>query len=447
MNDVTQKNEPASGDLDVTFGNEGVVEISDPDTNDPVSVYAMSLDAEGRILGCGITLHWGRALGDVHVFRLEKDGALDATFGSHGFCLLPFNPEPVFEKTLLPFDILSANDASLIVLGQLQAIINGMPYTVPAACRVMADGTLDESFGEAGLAIYRVPIPSTMNEQGVPMRFTSGGIGKSGKALRQADNSVLVASGIYDTFGNYVTSYLLRIQKSGQLDPSFGTSGFVEMQNSPAGSWYSIDVDRQGNIVVAGDIAWKSMVARFDANGNPDKSFGTDGWAEIENDANSSVCRDVVALDNGKLLTVTTLYEDGIPPNPVLQKTGVLRLTVDGRPDPEFNDGEMVVFYRKANGYIANRLIRDVGDRALIVVSVVHFDFESVPYPTIWNELGIIRIYPTGIVDSSFGDAGMAEFSQFSVAEGVGIQDGVNLVFAAQSLIDGTRVKIGRIVG
>jgi len=70
---------------------------------------------------------------------------------------------------------------------------------------------------------------------------------------------------------------LRRYDAGGNLDPSFGSGG--QVSNTIAGA--AIKIDASGRIVIAGYASngsdYDFAVARFDANGNPDLTFGTGG--------------------------------------------------------------------------------------------------------------------------------------------------------------------------
>ena len=67
---------------------------------------------------------------------------------------------------------------------------------------------------------------------------------------------------------------------AGSLDPSFDGDGLV---TTPSGSAFSVAIQPDGKIVVAGQSAnGDFLVARYNSDGSPDASFDSDGMVTTD---------------------------------------------------------------------------------------------------------------------------------------------------------------------
>jgi uncharacterized delta-60 repeat protein len=76
---------------------------------------------------------------------------------------------------------------------------------------------------------------------------------------------------------------VFRLRSDGSLDPAFGTGGMVVLSDGTASSegGYSVLVESDGHIVLAGVRGSGLVVARLDATGTLDTTFGTSGYAAL----------------------------------------------------------------------------------------------------------------------------------------------------------------------
>lgn len=76
-------------------------------------------------------------------------------------------------------------------------------------------------------------------------------------------------------------SRVLRFQRDGSLDDSFGAGGSVA---APAGTWHALARQTDGGILLAGTSGHDFAVARLAADGQPDPTFGNGGTATLHVD-------------------------------------------------------------------------------------------------------------------------------------------------------------------
>jgi uncharacterized delta-60 repeat protein len=141
--------------------------------------------------------------------------------------------------------------AALSLAGESSAVFAGLA------------GNLDASFGRGAVAAV------------------SGGI--AGVAV-QPDGKIVTAGTAGTGNGGPGHFLLARYLEDGSLDSTFGNGGYAETAAGGAAYPHAVALQPDGKIVVAGEtgpvsdtIGSEFIVARFDPDGSPDTSFGTDG--------------------------------------------------------------------------------------------------------------------------------------------------------------------------
>ncbi len=193
MTDLAMTRYNADGTLDTSFGEEGKVILNVADEDFGVSVKRQE---DGKLLVAGTTgLYSGW---DFLLVRFNEDGSLDGSFGSGGIVQTSFTKH--FD---VAFDIELQSDGKIVVAGLTE-------FTT-ALARYHPDGTLDTSFGEAGLVM------------------SSFGKGASRAfALEVGVDDSLVIAGSLETFTlDDIDGLLARYLPDGTLDETFGTGGAI----------------------------------------------------------------------------------------------------------------------------------------------------------------------------------------------------------------------------
>ncbi|HEY2587162.1 MAG TPA: hypothetical protein VGI81_15550 [Tepidisphaeraceae bacterium] len=195
----------AAGALDTTFGNGGFTTINTGASSSAIG--ALAVQSDGKIVATG------PAGSGVDVVRLNTDGSLDTTFGTHGIAPAaglgltqqPNNAPDVTEGLALQADgkIVVANTTSGADFGLV---------------RLNADGSADSSFGTGGL---------------VTTDF--GGTDDADTVLVDATSGQIVATGTTDAGGGTLQVAVAEYQSDGALDPSFGNgTGMVTVPTNVA---------------------------------------------------------------------------------------------------------------------------------------------------------------------------------------------------------------------
>lgn len=112
----------------------------------------------------------------------------------------------------------------------------------------------------------------------------------------------------YSSKSGVVIPQIVRVDDSGELDPSFGAGGIASAQLLPAVA-EAYDIAMQGdNFIITGygrATATEEVdliAARFKANGAWDRSFGNDGLVRIDIAGEADRGRDLVVFPDGRVL-------------------------------------------------------------------------------------------------------------------------------------------------
>lgn len=232
----------APGDLDPTFGVGGVA-LHDVVAGQHDLGRSVGVQSDGRLIVAVIR---------GPVIRLLPDGSRDMDFGVGGAAELP----PPYD-VLYYWRISIEADDGFLLIGGLREGAGGF------LARFDADGSIDPSFGDGGVVVF-------------------GNVGDIGVyAVRQPDQRIVVA--VHPIFEGMA---LARFSATGELETSFGDGGYATL---PISSPYTVRPRLQpdGSIVVAatanvgpGRQNWFA-VARVDADGVPDASFGETGIVKL----------------------------------------------------------------------------------------------------------------------------------------------------------------------
>ncbi len=221
--------------------------------------------------------------GYLTLARLNPDGSNDSSFGNQGVVTVTTIGVP----NTTPGAPGAANARGIAIDGQSRILVAGDPAQwSPSAgvfsrdfmvARFTSNGALDKTFNRKGYA--------TLDFQGHHDYASS--------VVAQPDGKIVAGgfsytSGSGATFGHY-SSVLARYNANGTLDSSFGSGGVV-IANLPGSADDSINnlaLDGSGKIVAAASFATtpggshQPMVVRYNSNGTLDTTFNGTGSAVI----------------------------------------------------------------------------------------------------------------------------------------------------------------------
>lgn len=280
----------ANGTLDPTFGSGGK-RVVDFGTDDE-SVYGAALQPDGKIVLAGDSRL------QPAVVRLKVNGALDTSFDGDGKKL--FSWGAIGRVTAV---VVAPNGK--ILLGGFSGPEGG---NIQVA-RLKANGALDTTFGAGGIAAVDF-----------------GGTEFGEAMARQADGRILVAG--RSSPGGAV---IARLRATGVLDPDFGSGGRVTLSAATSAGAVLVQPDR--NIVVAGNTSGSAVmtVTRLRPDGSLDMTFGSGGTATVDFGSLADLLGGALLQPDGKIVLAGYTQAS--------EEVAVARLNANGLPDATFGTG------------------------------------------------------------------------------------------------------------
>jgi uncharacterized delta-60 repeat protein len=227
----------SDGSLDKTFGNKGIVVAHNAAGGNSLdggnSVY---VDSNGKIYVTGFSVNSNRD-GDMVIWRYNTDGSLDKTFGNKGI--------------VVAHNAAGGNDwdegNSIYVDSNGKIYVTGFSLNRSrnydmVIWRYNSDGSIDKTFGDAGVIVDHDATGGKGNDVGNSIYVDSNGrIYVTGFSINRNGNRDMV---------------IWRYNSNGTLDNSFGNGGIVVHHNAAGGKGNdvgnSIYVDSNGKVYVTG---------------------------------------------------------------------------------------------------------------------------------------------------------------------------------------------------
>ena len=213
---------------------------------------------------------------------------------------------------------------------------------------------------------------------------------------------------------------------TGSLDVGFGSSGRVT--STTLGLALGMAIQSDGRIVVT---TTEGKVARFNVDGSPDQSFGTNARTDFAfPSASSSVPQDVVVQPDGKIVVAGAAHfnarDDFI----------VARYTATGSLDQSFGtNGMVLVDFASASARAWGVALQ--ADGSIVVAGQAAFQKNVATFD---NDFAVARLTTTGALDASFGTSGKATVNIGGLSDwayAVKVQTDGGIVLAGRTAPDG----------
>jgi uncharacterized delta-60 repeat protein len=312
---------------------------------------------------------------------MANPGALDTSFGNGGKKTINFG----------------GTDAARVVLVQPNGriVVAGGGAAGGSFCvvRLRTNGTLDTTFGSGGKRV---------------VDFGGDNDSAYGGAL-QADGRIVLAGD-----SNFRVA-VVRLKTNGSLDASFEGDGKKLFSWGPIGRAQAVVVAPNGKLLIAGFSGPEGgnvQVARLNANGLLDKTFGVDGKAAVDfggDDFGLAMARQA----DGRILVAGRSTTAGAV---------VARLRATGALDPDFDgDGRVTL---PGGGSASAILVQP--DRNIVVAGNASGS----------EKMTVTRLKPNGSLDTTFGTGGTATIDFATLADlagGAALQPDGKIVVAGYS--------------
>lgn len=260
------------------------------------------------------------------------------------------------------------------------AMVAGLAGTVPAQA---AAGDLDTTFG-AGNGVSRWSV--NVKEEYVRA------------ATLQPDGKIVVATQVKEpAMGSFDQNWAMsRLNLDGSLDTGFGAAGtsVIDLGYDFREEPRDLAVQDDGKIVVAGWVSsggtFDTALVRLNADGSLDSGFGTGGVVIQDNSpGRNDDAQALVIAPTGRILVAGQ-----VSPGPGVFDFAVTAFDANGTLDTAFGGGDGVFTKSISTGSDWPRSMALQTDGSIVVAGQGGGNF------------ALLRLQPTGVLDSSFGTGG-----------------------------------------
>lgn len=297
----------------------------------------------------------------------------------------------------VPNAVQVTDDGSIVIGGSLNLVTAGRPdpNMLGTVTRLDADGAPDAGFGRddarPGLVVLPDLVPGT-REQRV-------------EAVHVLPDGGIVAVGTATAFGP-TSGFVVKLLPNGDLDPDFAHGGAVLR----GAQFHDVAIDSRGHLLVAGERIdasggplYRGMLARFDAAG---ALLGTHDVVEPDSE-HMGFFDTLRVLPDDRVVLAGSLQQP--PPEGALDNYdfSVARLTADGAPDPSFAGDGWAVFAMPGTESDVENILRMEIDAAggIVFAAQVGVDDDR-------TTLVLGRLSSDGSIDERFGDAATPGFAR-----------------------------------
>jgi len=350
----------SNGSLDTSFDGDG--KVTTPIGSSSDYAYGVALQSDGKIVVAGYM--WTGSTWDFALARYSTDGSLDTSFDGDGKLTTPVGSGDDYGR-----GIALQSGGKIVVAGYSYDGSNADFALV----RYNTNGSLDTSFDGDGK---------------VTTAFGSASNYGYSVAL-QSDGKILLAGYSYN--GSNYDFAVVRYNANGSLDASFDGDGIVTTDFGSSDYGYSIALQPDGKILVAGCGGGDFAVARYNPNGSLDTSFDGDGKVTTPIGSSTDYGYSVALQPDGKIVVAGYSY------NGSNNDVALVRYNADGSLDTSFDgDGKVTTPIGVSDDYGRSVAIQSDGK---IVVAGYSYNGND-------NDFALVRYNANGSLDTSFDGDG-----------------------------------------
>lgn len=401
----------SDGSFDTTFDDDGKAILFET-TGSSDLAYALKIQNDNKIILTGQTIDGVTTDDNFLTVRINPDGSLDSTFGSGGKVMTSFATGNDYGRNL---EI--QNDGKILVIGS-----NNNRYAV---ARYNTDGSLDTSFDSDGKLYLTTNLSLFIS---------------SSQTIYDRPNIKVLPSGkiLLSGTSNYNFS-LIRLNQNGSFDTTFGTNGLLYYSVNVRNRSSYLFLNNENKIITGGS-------SHNNTGGNVSKinqlQFSENGL--LENSSNFNIQLGISRVSNaieqadGKIIVLCenrTSSDDAIfirylsngSIDTSFGNNGISTIGQGLLPDKmiQLNNGKLAVYFYNSpllkmynpdgtvdNTYGTNGSI-NIGQ--LITTASFIKSVKSAPDGSVFIacstnsvNFGVIKVLSNGIIDSSFGNNGIA---------------------------------------
>lgn len=447
-----------AGTLDPSFNPEGVLPGTlqtyiNHDTSAGAMATSVLMQADNKIVVGGHTSSGGDTA--FALARFNSNGSFDTTFNPSGA-----QPGTTVLTNIGGGTIANiANAAALQANGKIllagHAEIGG--HQAMAVARFNTDGSLDTTFNPSGVN------PGTLALSNIDGSVT----GNIAYSIAIQDDDKIILAGAADQ-----ALALVRLDNNGNLDNTFnpagGMPGTLTLQVAIDGSIattniaYSVVMQPDQKIVVAGSADLASVVARFNSDGSLDSTFNSDSsqpgvtyLTNIDGSLCANLANCVLLQANGKIIIAGAASL--ITRVPASNYVALARLNTDGLLDTSFNaagDTPGTQAIHSVDGVLNANIAYDAAlqnDQKIVLACGV----VAIRTPAAEGFFSVVRIKDNGELDASFNPDGITPGTASTTINGnevndpaaVAIQSDGSIVICGSTIDDINQFGLVRYLG
>ncbi|MDR9862520.1 hypothetical protein [Pseudomonas baetica] len=304
----------APSTLDFSFGEFGTRILEGTEVK-AIAILTRVGPDQGKIVGVI------NGTNSFKLFRLDKKGLLDTTFGPDGtgYSEDRFGAPGSFST---PSTLTIVNDDQILVTGHVRDSSLAPHY--PAVALFNRNGSANLLFGK-----FKFDVPPPSPPQATASLFTSATITDAVKILVSFNNS---APGPCQHWG-----LVLQLTLDGKLDTALDGRGYIFFRyKGQDTSTVGVAAQVSGRIVLAGSTADQGFIAGYTSTGQPDPTFGKEGGITAFSSSEGPVRVTRLLLQTDDRLIAVGAIAKG-------DSGWVTRKLRDGTDDISFNDGKDVI--------------------------------------------------------------------------------------------------------
>jgi uncharacterized delta-60 repeat protein len=305
-------------------------------------------------------------------------GELDPSFGTGGKVQAPFGPESFASGVAVQ------SDGKILVAGSPE---ESQGFSI---ARLLSNGNPDPSWGEGG--VVTTPLGKFAESLDVAVQ-PDGKVVAVGEAPGAKDEDFAI----------------VRYLSNGKLDPSFGEGGIVILPVGTEGDQGRVvAIGPGGRIAVVGISDLPGFrnavgVAMLESDGTPEAAFAGDGTTVVQTESGEDDRGEGVDFQSDGKIVIADSTGAGIGDG-----FTVIRLGLDGKPDPSFGSEGVVETPIPGEGGVEEGRISDVlvQPDGKIVGGGYGVDSVGMTAETV-IKFEVVRYLSNGELDPSFGSGGM----------------------------------------
>ena len=387
--------------LDTSYNATGMASFDFGNSQDD-SAFDAYINNADEVVMTGASVHPTGNQTDFAALKIDSSGTLITGFGTNGLLVVDIDGDGTGTSNQSTGTTVASDSSNNLYFG----IYTGNSLFDTVIYKTDANGSVDNTYGTSGQATFGL-----IDQENTAQDLQ---IDSSNRAVLLTTTTTVLEPDVV----------VARYTSAGILDSSFSVDGFntldatfsvdtlselIELSVAPhAGKFVAVGT----TVGVSGSVL---IVARYNADGSQDETFGINGYYVHVSVESTSVGQDIVELSDGKLVVVGSSDEQGL----------VVMLKTDGTLETSFNETSF--------NHQGSKLLSS-GSQLSFNAVAVDSNNKIVVAGTDGYDVYIARMSVSGTLDSNFGDSGefKSDLNANETVEDIAIQSNNAIVAVGQ---------------